>query len=552
MGETATLPPQEAFTEYQAGELVEETEAFLRGQADAVRAAESQLQQAAAPEVTIIGKAEIPHNLPADERVLTEVDNLNRNRLPDGSHSPWVLDEQLKNLIPYVKEAGMPSAVSEVYQKFVAGHEDEHGRRDTFMWLGQTALQTAVSGFRFHKAPEAHARVRVEVEEALDGDRSMRPGYAKGFWSPKMSEADALPETAQAENLANDDSLRMYWLDVDNKGTVKGRHMQSILVSDVPLEAWVSLLADPHNIFGKAIPVENPESALSVMKVFRELELPLEKLPEGVVTYVKEVIPYVKDPDTRAKVIRQYEDFQKDQALKHERALSIAKRWRNFEMALSDGLFQGWVSPSSEVAKFVYQMSGQWVEADAALIRQHQLDGGGLRMTRKLAVLVETAKQKLFRDEASIVNGERHAQKQLEPDVLTEIQDRAKKVQQLYDAGRVQEATRLEVINNQHIANQNMKGSGGGCPGENDMQFQAERNTYDTAKDDKSADQMRAEQKRWKKTKGACAIKTCPTRPAKVELGPCGVCMDRCQEIYNEGGDPAKGQGVILKMVISI
>jgi len=542
MGEIATLPPQEAFREYQAGELVKETEAFLRDQAAQ--------NQASKPEITVVGKAEIPTDLPVQERVLTEADNLNRNRLPDGSHSPWVLDELLKNLVPYVKESGMPSAVSEVYQNYVENHEDEHGRRNTFMWLGQTALQTAVSGKRFHKAPEAHKRVDVEIEEAKDGDISMCPGYAKSFWSPKMSEADASRETAQAENLANDDSLRMYWLDVDGKGKIKGRHMQSILVSDVPLEAWVSLLADPHNIFGKAIPVENPKSALSVMKVFRELELPREKLPEGVVTYVKEVIPYVKDPDTRAKVVRQYEDFQKDQALKHERAVGIAKRWRTFEMALSDGLFQGWVNPSSEVAKFAYQMSEKWSDEHAAVIRQHQLDDGGLRMTRKLAVLLETAKQKLFRDEASIVNGERHAQKQLEPEVLVDIQERAKKIQQFYDAGKMQEANRLEVINNQHIAGQNMKGSGGGCPGENDMQFQAERNLFDNK--EKSTAEMRAEQKKWKKTRGACAIKSCPTRPGVVELGPCGVCMGRCQEIYNEGGDPTKGQGIVLKMVISI
>ncbi len=551
MGESVAVLEQESLQGYQTGQLASEAEAFLRDQADAAQVAELLAQQAVVPEITIVGKAEIPTDLPADERVLTEVDSLNRHRLADGSHSQATLEGLLENLIPYVKEAGMPSAVSHTYQEYVPNHEDEHGRRNTFMWLGQTALQTALGGFRFHKAPEAHARVLVEVDEARDGEQSMRPGFAKAFVSPKMSKIDAAPETAKAEHLANDDALRISWLDVDDKGEIKGKHLQSILVSDVPLEAWVTMLADPQNIFGKSITVENPKSALSVMKVFRELELPLDKLPEGVVSLVGAVLPYVKDPDAKDKVIRQYQDFQKDQELKHERAVSIAKRWRGFEMQLSDGLYDGWVGPSSEVSKFVYQMSEKWSDEDAAFIREQQLDGGGLVMTRKFAKLIEKAKQKLLRDEASILNGEQHVQDQLEPEVLAALQTRAQKVQQLYDAGRTSEASRLEVINNHEIASQNMKGSGGGCPGENDMQFQAERNIYDKDSN-KSAAEMRAEQKKWKKSKGACAIKSCPTRPATVELGPCGVCMGRCQEIYNDGGDPAKGQGIVLKMVISI
>ena len=52
--------------------------------------------------------------LAEQERCLTEVDNLNRHRQADGSHARWVLDDVLKNLIPFVKEGGIPNAVHKV------------------------------------------------------------------------------------------------------------------------------------------------------------------------------------------------------------------------------------------------------------------------------------------------------------------------------------------------------------------------------------------------------------------------------------------------------
>lgn len=45
---------------------------------------------------------------------------------------------------------------------------------------------------------------------------------------------------------------------------------------------------------------------------------------------------------------------------------------------------------------------------------------------------------------------------------------------------------------------------------------------------------------KWKMGKGKCVISSCPTRPKEVKLGPCGVCMDRCQKLYDKGKDPSK------------
>ena len=110
--------------------------------------------------------------------------------------------------------------------------------------------------------------------------------------------------------------------------------MQSGLVRDIPLDAWVSFLADPNNPFKKSIAVENPDSSLSVMKTHSELEVPTEQLPEGILTILEAVIPHIKDPELRASVRQQLTEFREDQQTKHDRAVNIATRWRDFEVQL--------------------------------------------------------------------------------------------------------------------------------------------------------------------------------------------------------------------------
>ncbi len=45
------------------------------------------------------------------------------------------------------------------------------------------------------------------------------------------------------------------------------------------------------------------------------------------------------------------------------------------------------------------------------------------------------------------------------------------------------------------------------------------------------------ERKNWKWKKGVCAVKECPTRPEKTEVGPCRVCR-KCQTIFDKGKKP--------------
>jgi hypothetical protein len=37
-----------------------------------------------------------------------------------------------------------------------------------------------------------------------------------------------------------------------------------------------------------------------------------------------------------------------------------------------------------------------------------------------------------------------------------------------------------------------------------------------------------------------CVVLTCPTRPNKVKVGGCGVCLGRCQKLFDAGQDPTK------------
>jgi hypothetical protein len=495
--------------------------------------------------------------LPPAERILSEADNINRNRLPDGSHAPWVLNEMLPNYVAATEEGGMPSAVSEVFHKFVKGFEDGEGNKcDTFVWLGRTSLQSARSGRIYYVYPESQERGYVEEDEAAHSEQDRRPGIVSFFVSAHMSPTDALKEVAEAENLAEQDALRASWVEVDADGTVKGRRLQSVLIKDIPLEAWVEWLADPNNPFGKSVEVEDPSSALSVMKTFRALKVPWEALPDPdqpLLGVLKTIIPYIKDQAARQEVKTQLVDFYSDQASKRERAHNIARRWRDFDVALADSLHSGVAEPSIEA--FVYQLSDRWTAKDLSLISSSQIKGTQkLKMFRELAVLIEEAQRKLFFDAASVVSDNREVLKQLDPKTAAVIRANELRVQTLYTQGRHDEIVRLQATNNQIIAGLNLS-NGGGCPGKSKMRFAGDdipdllRSLVEQQEPaEKPSSSM--DQKTWKRKKGKCVVRGCPTRarPEPVEVGPCGVCMDRCQEIYNEGGDPTTG--ITNKVVI--
>ena len=473
--------------------------------------------------------------IPTEERCLAEVDQLIAHRLPDGTHDPWVLHEIRKNLTPGVKEAAMPYAVSHTYQEFMAtGEKDEQGRTPgTYMWLGKTALQVAQTGYAFHRHEAARARVGIEIDEAQDTETSMRPGYAKVLLSPKMSKKDASREVAKAENLADEDSLRVSWQDVDEQQAVRGKHLHSLLVADVPLAAWVALLKDPNNVFGKSITVSDEQSALAVMEVHRELEVPLEKLPEGPVSLIEAVLPYIADDEARNKGAQHLSCFREtNQEDIDSKAKSIALRWLDFECTLADSLTAKRATPEAE--QFIFQLQSEWSSKDIALIESHRLPDGGVRMSRRLAVRLEEAKRNMLWVSAAVVTGNKKVLGQMSEKHAARIRSNELDIQSRLQAGAtLRQLSSLEAQNNQLVAQANVE-VGGGCAGKSEGAFGGSE-TEDSQSNSTSGAQGR---EHWKLRKALCRIKSCPTRPNKVTVGPCDVCIGRCQKIFDAGGDP--------------
>ncbi len=477
--------------------------------------------------------------LAEEERCLTEVDNLNRHRQPDGSHAQWVLDDVFKNLIPFVKEGGIPNAVHKVEHPYQATVErDETGRNvKAYMWLGRTAIQNAESGYAFHKRLAARQRVDIEVDEARDTEANLRPGMAKVFISPRMSRADASYEDAKAEHLADDDAVRISEVVTDEQGNIQKRAVESLLVRDIPLEAWVAMLEDPNNIFGKAIPIGNPDSALSVMKVHRELEVPSGSLPEGVVSMVETVVPYIEDTELRANVRRQLVRFRENQGDMHDKAINIARRWQDFEVALANSLHEGFAEPA--IRSFISTMQNRWNENDRAVILDHQLPDAKYKMTRELAVIIEKAKQKMLLVKASVITGNKKIIDQMDVEVVKQVYRDEMVVQIAYQSGYLQEIFALEAEQDRRIAGQNIKGVGGGCAGENDTKFNND-DRVDALGNKIAGSSSSLEKKVGKISRARCEVKTCPTRPNEVKVGGCGVCLERCQKLFDAGKDPTK------------
>ena len=465
--------------------------------------------------------------IPIAERALTEADNLSRHRQADGSYPDHILQDELLNLRTAAQEAAMPFAVSVVEHEAVT---DPETNKRTFMWLGKTAVEAARGGYAYHVAPEAIARVDVEVDEARHAEEDLKPGVLKVLISPRMSKADAAEEIARQEHLADDDAIRASWLMTDENGQVEKRVMQSLLVRDIPLQAWVAMLADGNNPFHKTINVENPESALSVMQVHRELQVPLGELPEGPVSVVEAVVPYITDETTRQKVQNQLELFRGDQEDMHRKAESIAKRWLSFEISLSQSLDSGFAD--FEIRRFIIGLQEYWGDEDLSVIRNHMLPDTEYLMTRELAIVLENAKQNTLWTAAGATTNNTYVLKQMDPQIAQRIRQNETLIQLGWENGYDTRA--IEAENNRLIASQNVK-VGGGCPGTNEAKFRKLVN--EPGFEGQEPDQENQDTWRWKT--GVCRVASCPTRPGKTEVGPCEVCR-KCQARFDHGEDPTK------------
>ncbi|MGI9028129.1 MAG: hypothetical protein ACR2FM_04825 [Candidatus Saccharimonadales bacterium] len=464
--------------------------------------------------------------IPVDERLLTEIDHLAAHRLENGSYPDDVLADVLVNLKTAVQEGGIPHAVSTTEHEYLPAAE----RGGVFMWMGKTAVQNAMSGYRFHIDPEAIKRVDVEIDEARHAQEDLGPGILKILISPKMSEKDASPEVAQKEHLADDDAIRMSWLTTDENGVIQKRTLQSLLVKDVPLDAWVAMLQDPDNIFGKSIAVKDPDSALSVMQVHRELEIPISAVNANVVDIVGAVVPYIADQQMKASVVEQIKKFNSDQVELDKRAEYIAQQWLRFEVELDKSFAQG--SATYEIERFIVGLQTKWKISDAEIINNH-LVGNSYLMTRQLAAIVEKAKQNTLWTSAAVMTGNEAVLKQMDTKVAQRINHNAER---MYVAQQTGVDTRAyEAENNRLIASQNIN-VGGGCGGTNSDAFgkDAANSQNDTSKETSDTSTTLV----WKP--GICRIEACPTRPGMTEVAQCSVCRG-CQAKFDIGQDPSKG-----------
>lgn len=87
------------------------------------------------------------------------------------------------------------------------------------------------------------------------------------------------------------------------------------------------------------------------------------------------------------------------------------------------------------------------------------------------------------------------------------------------------------------------------------MNITAEQAKQMGIKPDTLSSLLKVGKEQWKWTTGTCRVLNCPTRPNRVDVGPCVVCRD-CQHHYDKGRNPAKiyrmlrkaGQVVIKKV----
>lgn len=475
-------------------------------------------------------------------RCLTEVDNLFANRLPDGTYPPESLAHDLQNRITAVKEAAAPYAISESQHTVVEGVVD--GRRHrAILWLGKTtmdAVDVAASGYDFHTHEAALRRVDVEIDEAEHAQAQLREGMAQILVSPRMTAADASYDVAKQEHLADDDALRVSWLSRDTETGQLVRNLQSILVRDIPLDGWVAWARSSHNLFGRALDIDDETSALGMMRAFSQMDVPLDAVPQGVTTILKDMLPHIEDPVARAKVNEHINRFEwANQQELDQHAVAIAERWQVFDIALSESRQQN--RATFEVERFVFGLQNHWNAKDLALIAAHRLADGGLAMSRELEARIEQAQQVVLFASAGAVTGNTRVLAQLSAQEALQLIDTEHRIQALQRQGRIHDAQAVQARQSQMVARNNIR-VGAGCPGEVGGDFGDGKRSDGTEKrpGDAENDADDAEDRStWIYKKGMCRVESCATRPGQTEVGPCDVCRS-CQILFDEGLDPTK------------
>lgn len=479
----------------------------------------------------------------ATRRLLTEAEHFIKHMDVFGNVPENVFNAVVQNRMTAVAEIAMPYAVTETEHE-VIDRASESGRRErVIMWLGKTALEVAASGYKYHFSQAAHTRVAVEESEAIYAQETLRPGIVQVLISPKMTTHDAPKEVAKAEHLYADDAIRVSTATTNENGKVIGRKLSSLLVRDIPFMAWVKMLKDPGSIFGKVFDLRDELSAVSVMELFSQMDLPEHLLPEGPVTLVEAVLPYVDDELAQQKIKRQLKRFRGDQKMYAHESKVAGREWAKFDLELARSIQEE--RATEPLRFFIMQNAHVWNDKSLEVITRHALGDTQYHMTHEFAALLAQAKQKLMGDEISVVS-------QNDKAIANVSMAAAQEIRQVHAELLVAQTANADPAyiyslqqRQYRLLHQQDIQSGGGCAGtavnafkrgnstDSGQQFETgvgeNDNPFESNAEDKSS---------WKWKQGVCQVKTCPS-PKPTEVGPCSVCR-RCQYEFDAGRDPTK------------
>jgi len=481
----------------------------------------------------------------AERRLLTEVEHFLQAMDEAGNVPVEVFDDVAQNRATGACEIGIPSSVTTTYHDVVYRNNELGQRQRVISWLGRTAVEVAESGYQFHFSKPAHKRTDIEVAEGHYAQKTITPGIAQSFISPRMTRHDASADIAKAEHLFTDDSLRVSTAITDEAGEIVQRKMQSILVRGVPFEAWVTMLKDPNNIFGKSFILKDEESATSVMELFSQMDLPEEMLPDGPVTLVEAVLPYIADEAAWQQVAEQVDRFREDQVFYENEAQQAGEEWALFDLELARSLKTGWMT--DPVRFFLHQNAKFWSDDSLQLIDAHRLVDTQYQMTTELAALLARAKQKLLGDRLSVVTNNTDAIREVPPEVQREIiaNHRMLRVARRNNASEAQ-IRRLEQMQYQLLHRHTIH-SGGGCPGEVQSAFDRLNQGPDGVGENANPFRMETG---WRWKSGVCRVAVCPS-PKPTDVGPCDICR-RCQREFDAGRDPTKARPITPRTVQTV
>ena len=472
----------------------------------------------------------------AELRLLTEAEHFLAYMDETGNVPQHVFEAVVQNRRTAVQEIAMPYAVTGTEHEVIE-QKNEAGRRErVIMWLGRTALDVASSGYTFHFSEAAHKRIPVEEAEATYVQENLRPGVAQVMISPKMTRHDASEKLAKAEHLHNDDAIRTSTAITDEQGAVVGRRLQSLLVRHIPFEAWVKLLQDPGNIFGKVFELRDEHSAVSVMELFSQMELSEDQLPEGPVTLVESVLPYIDDELVRQKVKRQLKRFRGDQEFYAQKAEAAGREWAQFDLEMARSLRQG--RATDDIRLFILGNSSAWNDESLATIEACELGDTQYGMTRELAALMARAKQKLVGDELSVVTDNDLATENVSSKALLEIKAAHQEIVEAKQMGANSGYIRMLEHRQQQLLHRQTIRSGGGCAGSSEGAFGNGQEQLGVGEADSPFKSAAEGKSSWQWKQGVCQVKSCPS-PKPTEVGPCHVCR-RCQREFDLGHDPTK------------